>query len=215
MILAVGNAKGGVGTTTIAVNLAVARALAGRDVWLVDGDAWGTAQIAVCVRLKANRKPGLTCSGYPDGSILRAQVDQQKSKYDDVIIDIGARDSATLRAALMLADVLLVPFQPSSFDVWALSDIVSMINEVNGMRDGLRSLAMLNMADPTNTSDNAEAAETVQDFPQLEYMPNSLRRRKAFANAAAAGLCVYELASREKDAKACDELAALYGAIYR
>lgn len=110
---------------------------------------------------------------------------------------------------------MLVPFQPSSFDVWALSDIVSTINEVNGMRDGLRSLAMLNMADPTNTSDNAEAAETVQDFPQLEYMPNSLRRRKAFANAAAAGLCVYELASREKDAKACDELAALYGAIYR
>src|SRR3546814_20093995 len=37
MILAVGNTKGGVGKTTLAVNLAVARALAGRDLLLVGG----------------------------------------------------------------------------------------------------------------------------------------------------------------------------------
>src|SRR3546814_5703972 len=43
MILAVGNTKGGVGKTTLAVNLAVARALAGRDLLLVDGDEKGTA----------------------------------------------------------------------------------------------------------------------------------------------------------------------------
>lgn len=90
MILAVGNAKGGVGTTTIAVNLAVARALAGRDVWLADGDARGTAQIALRARFAANREPGPACSAYPDGSVLRAQVNQQKRKHDDVIIDAGA-----------------------------------------------------------------------------------------------------------------------------
>src|SRR3546814_5718785 len=43
MILAVGNTKGGVGKTTLALNLAVARALAGRDLLLVDGDEQGTA----------------------------------------------------------------------------------------------------------------------------------------------------------------------------
>ena len=41
MIITVGNTKGGVGKTTIAVNLAIARALAGRDVWLIDGDRQG------------------------------------------------------------------------------------------------------------------------------------------------------------------------------
>jgi chromosome partitioning protein len=215
MILAVGNTKGGVGKTTLAVNLAVARALVGRDVWLIDGDSQGTAQTAIRIRFDAGMTPGLACSAYPDGSIMRAQLIQQRHKYEDIIIDVGARDSTAQRAALMLADVLLVPFQPRSFDVWALSDIASLISEVNGMRDGLRCYAMLNMADPTNTADNTEAAETVGDFPQLTYLPTTLRRRKAFANAAASGMCVFELGSRDKDAKANDELKALYGAVFQ
>jgi hypothetical protein len=43
-IVNVGGTKGGVGKTTIAVNLAIARALAGRDVWLIDGDRQGAAE---------------------------------------------------------------------------------------------------------------------------------------------------------------------------
>jgi chromosome partitioning protein len=215
MILAVGNTKGGVGKTTVAINLAIARAREGRDVWLIDGDSQGTAQTAIRIRFDANREPGIACAAYSDGKILRAQVIQQKNKFEDVIIDVGARDSSALRAALILADVLLVPFQPRSFDVWALSDIVSLINEINGMRDGLQCLAMLNMADPTNTTDNMDAAETVKDFPQLTYIPTVLRRRKSFANAAGAGMCVFELESKDKDAKANEELKALYCAVFQ
>jgi chromosome partitioning protein len=54
MILTIGNTKGGVGKTTIAVNLAIARALSGRDVWLVDGDGQRTAQLAINARAEAD-----------------------------------------------------------------------------------------------------------------------------------------------------------------
>jgi chromosome partitioning protein len=54
----------------------------------------------------------------------------------------------------------------------------------------------------------------VVDFPQLEYLPTTLRRRKAFANAAGAGLCVYELSSKDRDVKATDELKELYHALF-
>lgn len=213
MMVTVGNTKGGVGKTTIAVNLAIARAISGRDVWLIDGDRQGTAQTAISIRAENGHTPGIACATYPDGQTLRAQVQQQGSKFDDIIIDAGGRDSTALRAALVLSDVLLIPFQPRSYDVWALSDIAALVDEARSVRDGLRCYAMLNCADPgDSSSDNAEAASAVADVPQFEYLPTIIRRRKAFANAAGAGLSVLEL--KPEDKKATEELKSLLKALF-
>lgn len=213
MIITVGNTKGGVGKTTIAVNLAITRALAGRDVWLIDGDRQGTAQTAISIRAEAGHMPGIACATYPDGTVLRSQVRQQKDKYDEVVIDAGGRDSTSLRAALVLSDVLLVPFQPRSYDVWALNDIAELVDEARSVRDGLRALAVLNCADPgEQSSDNSEAAAAVADIPQFEYLPTPLRRRKAFANAASVGQCVLEI--KPQDIKASTELKTLIKALF-
>ena len=132
MIVTVGNTKGGVGKTTLAVQLALARALTGRDVLVVDGDRQGSAQTAIAVRAEAGRLPGLTCVHYPDGVVLRPQVMRQASKDDDVVIDAGGRDLTALRAALALSDLLIVPFLPRSIDVWALADIAALVDEARG-----------------------------------------------------------------------------------
>lgn len=213
MIVTVGNTKGGVGKTTIAVNLAIARALAGRDVWLIDGDRQGTAQTAISIRAEAGLTPGIACASYPDGPTLRAQVQQQASKFDDIIIDAGGRDSTALRAALVLTDVLLIPFQPRSYDVWALDDIATLVEEARSVRDGLRAFAVLNCADPgQHSTDNADAAAAVANVPAFEYLPTPLRRRKAYANAAGAGMSVLEL--KPQDAKATAEINALISALF-
>lgn len=213
MILTVGNTKGGVGKTTLAVNIAIARALSGRDVWLIDGDRQGTAQMAISIRAEAGHAPGIACATYPDGPALRSQVQQQAHKFDDIIIDAGGRDSTALRAALILSDVLLVPFQPRSYDVWALGDIAALIDEARSVRDGLRAYAMLNCADPGEASiDNAEAAAAVANVPQFEYLASPIRRRKSFANAAGQGLSVLEI--KPADKKASDELLSLVGVLF-
>lgn len=213
MIITVGNTKGGVGKTTLAVNIAIARALAGRDVWLIDGDRQGTAQTAISIRAEAGHQPGIACATYPDGPTLRSQVQQQAGKFDDIVIDAGGRDSTALRAALVLSDVLLIPFQPRSYDVWALDDIAGLVDEARSVRDGLRVYAVLNCADPgESSSDNADAAAAVADVPQLEFLQTPLRRRKAFANAAGQGLSVLEL--KPADKKASDELNALVAALF-
>lgn len=213
MIVTVGNTKGGVGKTTLAVNIAIARALAGRDVWLIDADRQGTAQTAISIRADAGHAPGIACASYPDGPTLRAQVTQQQGKFQDIIIDAGGRDSTALRAALVLSDVIVVPFQPRSYDVWALNDIAALVDEARSVRDGLRAVAVLNCADPGEAStDNTEAAAAVADVPQFEYLPTPIRRRKAFANAAGAGLSVLEL--KPQDKKAMAELNALVSALF-
>lgn len=211
MILTIGNTKGGVGKTTLAVQLAIARALAGREVWLIDGDRQGTAAGAVAARVEAGRQPGIACAQYPDGPTLRAQVQQQRAKWDDIIIDAGGRDSTALRAALVLSDVLLVPFAPRSYDVWALDDMAALVDEARSVRDGLRAFAVLNQADPGEVStDNAEAAAAVAEVPQFEFLPAPIRRRKAFSNAAGAGLSVSEASPRDPKAIAeIDRLVAL------
>lgn len=206
MIVTVGNTKGGVGKTTLALNIAIRRASAGKDVWLVDGDRQGTAQTAIALRAEAGRKPALACSSYPDGVQLRSQVLQQRGKFEEVVIDVGGRDSSALRAALVITDIVVIPFQPRSYDVWALADIAHLVNEAQAMRDGLKAYAVLNCADPAG-SDNREAAEAVAEHRELIYLDAPLHRRKAYANAAGAGLCVSEL--KVADLKANAELSYL------
>lgn len=213
MIIAIGNTKGGVGKTTLAVQLAIIRATAGREVWLIDGDRQGTAAAAIAARSEAGKLPGIACAQYPDGPNLRAQVQQQRDKWDDIIIDVGGRDSTALRAGLILADTLLVPFAPRSYDVWALDDMATLIDEARSVRDGLRAVAVMNQADPgDHSTDNAEAAAAVKEVPQFIYLPIPIRRRKAFSNAGGAGLSVSELTPR--DPKAVAEISALANAVF-
>jgi len=211
MIVTVGNTKGGVGKTTLAINLAIGRALSGRDVWLIDGDRQGTAQTAITIRAEGDKKPAIACAHYPDGSTLRAQVQQMGPKFDDIIIDAGGRDSTALRAALILSDVLVVPFAPRSLDVWALNDISSLVKEARAVRDGLRVIAMLNNADPQG-HDNEDAAAAVNDFPDLEYVDTPIRRRKPIANAAGQGMSILEY--KPKDIKGTEEMDELMRTVF-
>ena len=211
MILAVANTKGGVGKTTLALNQAIGQARAGRDVWLVDGDRQATAQTAIALRSEALYKPAIACSGYAEGVQLRSQVLQQHNKYHEIVIDVGGRDSSSLRAALIVADVVVIPFHPCAYDVWALADIAQLVKGAQAMRDGLKAYALLNCADPSG-NDNREAAAAVCEYPELTYLDAPLHRRKAYANAAGAGLCVAEL--NPADLKANVELLYLKRQLY-
>lgn len=210
MILTVGNTKGGVGKTTLALQLALHLARAGSDVLAVDGDRQGTMQAAITARSEAGRAPGLACAWLPEGPALRAQLQAQRSKYEHIVIDVGGRDSSALRAALVLTETLLVPFAPRSFDVWALEDLAELVAEANSLRDGLRVLCVLNGADQAG-SDNADAARAAQ-AAGFSYLNEPLRRRKSLANASAAGLHIEEL--RPRDEKACAEIEKLATALF-
>jgi chromosome partitioning protein len=210
MILCIGNTKGGVGKTTLALNLAVARQLAQRDVLLVDGDRQATASTALAIRADGPAAPIATAQ-YFEGSALRAQVQLAEPKYDDVIIDVGGRDSSALRAALSLSDVLLIPFQPRSIDVWALRDISDLLDEIRNIGKELKAFAVLSMADPQG-SDNRDASDALSDYPGIQMLDAPVVRRKAFANASGLGLGVLEY--EPADTKARAEILHLTALLY-
>lgn len=210
MILAVGNIKGGVGKTTLAVNLAIVRAAAGRDVLLVDGDEQRTALTFTDLRTDQLGQPGYTAVSL-QGAALRTQVRQLSGKYDDIVIDVGGRDTGSLRAALTIAETLLIPVQPRSFDIWAVEQMAELVAEARILNDHLRALVILNAADAQGR-DNEDAAAALKEMQGLTFLTMVIGRRKAFPNAAAAGRAVTE--HTPKDPKAIEELANLINALY-
>ncbi len=201
MILTIGNVKGGVGKTTLAVNLAIALASAKRDVLLIDGDEQGTALAFTNLRTNAKGQPGYTAVAL-HGPNIRTQARQLAAKYSDIVIHVGGRDTGSLRAALTVADVVLIPVKPRSFDLWGADQTADLVTEARVINESLRAIAVLNEADPQG-KDNQAALEALAEVAGLEVAPVMIGRRKAFPNAAASGLSVLEY---HDDHKASDEM---------
>lgn len=206
MIVIAGGIKGGSGKTTVATNLAIIRAAAGRDVLLVDADDQETATDFTNLRneraAELPRYTGIKLTG----AAVRTELLRLKAKYQDIVIDTGGRDTASQRAALAVADILLVPFVPRSFDVWTLEKVGELVTEMQQINPGLRAFTFINRADPKGV-DNDEAAEALRDSEALQFLDIHLGTRKAFGNAAAKGVAVTEL--KPDDPKATDEMTRL------
>ena len=211
MIVVVGGIKGGSGKTTVATNLAVIRALDGHDVLLVDADDQETASDFTMLRNERAAAQTTYTSIKLTGQAVRTETRRLAGKYDDVLIDTGGRDTTSQRAALTVADVLLVPFVPRSFDVWTLEKVGELVGEMHIANPELRAYVFINRADPTGR-DNDEAAEVLRDTDGLMFIDTPLGTRKAFGNAASQGLAVTEL--RPQDAKATQEVGTLYRYLY-
>jgi len=205
VIVTVGNTKGGVGKTTIAINLTILRAVGGEDVLLIDGDEQGSATIFSQLRAEQQGACGYTAVEL-HGAAIRTQVRQLAPKYGGIVIDVGGRDTGSLRAGLTVSDLLLIPVQPRSFDIWAIDQMAALVAEAREINPKLKALTFLNAADAQGR-DNAEAREALQDVQGIQCLDVMIVRRKAFPNAASRGQGVIE--AQPKDGRAVEEITAL------
>ena len=211
MILTLGHTKGGVGKSTLALNIAIERLLVGADTLLVDGDPkQASISKAVGIRADAGLVPHVPCVVLDDAKALRHQVGLLKSKYQDIVIDVGGKDSNALRAALTVTDVLLLPIGPESVEVWAIDDILELIDEARSLHD-FRVLAVLNRAKPAGR-DNADTIAVIQEYAPITLVTSAIGNRSIFSSAFGRGQSVTEY--KPRNPKAASELASLMLAIY-
>lgn len=206
MILVCAGIKGGSGKTTTAVNLAIMRAAEGFKTLLIDADEQSSACDFTRVR-KEELPDNLYDIAALYGAEIRSEVSGLSEQYDDIIIDVGGRDTIGQRAALTVADKVAIPLLPGSFDIWSLETLLNLINEAREFNPKLKAFAFINRADAQGR-DNEEAQSIVNELKGIDLADARLGNRKSFRTSISLGRSVSEL--RPKDYKALKEVTQLY-----
>lgn len=203
MIVALLNQKGGVGKTTLALNLAGEWARRGARVTLVDADLQASALDWSQQRAQEGLPRAFGVVGLPRDTLHREAPELARSA-DYVVIDGPPRVAGLMRSALLAADLVLIPVQPSPLDGWASAEMLALVSEARIYRPDLIARFVLNRCD-ARTVLARETAETLaaHDPPLLA---STVGQRIAFAVAAQSGRLVSEL---DDAAPAAREIAAL------
>lgn len=186
-VIAILNQKGGVGKTTLAVHIATALARKDRKVLLLDADPQGSALDWAAAR---HGTPLFPVVGLPKSSIHK-ELPNLAANFEVVIIDGPPRVYDVARSAIMASDLVLIPVQPSPYDVWAAKEIMDLLNDAAIYKPSLQKAFVINRK-IVNTAIGRDVAEALSEYP-IPVLHTAICQRVAFAESATQGLTVYEL----------------------
>lgn len=214
-LILVANEKGGVGKSTTAVNLAVCCSLAGLDVLLVDTDKQESSANWAALRNEYTELHPITCVKL--SGKVGFEINKLRTKYDVIVVDAGGSDSVEMRQAMAVADLSILPIQPSQFDVWTLYKMANIIKEVGDKTERkIDARAFVNRAS-TNPSikETGDVLEGLKEFSDVfAVMTTVVSERIAYRKAARGGQGVLELPRIDQDHKANAEMTSLYKEIF-
>ena len=183
-IITIAQQKGGAGKTTVAAQLAVAFAAAGKRVAIVDIDP--QASLADWYRLRngAGARYSLDLSEVA-GYRISTELTRVKSSHDIVIVDSPPHAETEAKLAVRGADLVLVPVQLSPMDIWATGPTVQLARAA-----GVPLLVVLNRVPPRgNIIQIMRTKLAEQEFPVAQA---TIGNRIAFAASMLEGLTVLE-----------------------
>ena len=202
MIVALLNQKGGVGKTTLALHLAGEWSREGKRVTLIDADPQGSALDWSEQRARGGFPRLFGVVGLARDTLHR-EAPEMARDFDHVVIDGPPRVAALMRSALLAADLVLVPAQPSPFDGWASGEMLKLIEEARIFRAQLVARFVLNRC-AARTVIARETAETLAGH-EPPVLAARIGQRVVFADAAQSGRLVAEF---DNTSPAAREVAA-------
>lgn len=202
-VIALANQKGGVGKTTITVNLARAMQLAGQRVLIVDSDPQGSARD--WFQASQNHGHDMPAVVGVDRPVLEQSIQKLRGSFDAILIDGAAKIQDMTISAIKAADVVLIPVQPSALDIWAAESLIELIKARQAVTDGKPRAAFLvsRQIGGTRLAHDANAALTELGLPILT---GRTTQRVIYAECISTGSTVLDL---EPNGAAAGEIDAI------
>lgn len=211
MITVVGSNKGGASKSTTATNVAIALALRGKDVCLLDADLQSSASKWHASREEADIEPRITLI-QKYGNISQT-LRQLNEKYEHVIVDVAGRNSRELLNAGAVADIIIAPHLCSQFDLDTLEELESQLESWRDLNPDL-DLYMYQTRATTNPvlrgTERAEFLKYLEDFPTLPALNAINCERKIYRDVVPMGKSVLETTNK----KALEEVNQLIEEVY-
>ena len=198
--IAVLNPKGGSGKSTLATNLARGLEESDGPVLLVDADPQGSARDWQAANpdnptpVIAMDRPG-NLKGLPG----------MASSYNWVVIDGAGRLEEIIREAVRVSGLILIPVQPSPYDIWAISDLVELVKSRQEVTDGMPVMGAVISRAIQGTVLDREVTEALEEMG-LEYLDARTHQRQVYARSANEGRTPLEV---EPNSKAAEEIRAI------
>ncbi len=195
-VIAILNSKGGTGKTTLATNIGGCLHKWGYNVLIVDSDPQGTARDWHEAQPEDIDLPAVIGIDRPT---LGRDIQRVAKPFDFVLIDGAAKLEKMSTSALRAADFVLIPVQPSGYDIWAVGDMADAIFARREVTDGKPLAAFVVSRQITGTILAREVSEALEAF-ELPILSARTSQRVVYAEAGQSGVTVLDLRPHGKAA---------------